>query len=144
MRSGSSSASRRLRALSRLPSKNEVMWFQRRLRPWFKSNRRDFPWRNSDDPYVICISEIFLQQTSALKVADLIGMFTDRYPDWNTVAKSAPAEIEAVIYPLGIHKRRARTVHSLANVIINLDGLPRTRHGLENLPGFLCLLIAGN
>jgi A/G-specific adenine glycosylase len=135
IKSGSSVDSRRLRGLSRLPSKSEVTWFRRRLRFWFENNRRDFPWRHSADPYLICMSEIFLQQTSARKVAGLIGVFADQYPDWNTLAKATPAEIETVIYPLGIYRKRARTVHSLANAIVNLDSLPRTRRGLENLPG---------
>ena len=135
MQSGNPSDSRRFRALSRLPSKSEVTWFRRRLRFWFEHNRRDFPWRHSGDPYVICMSEIFLQQTGARKVADLIGVFTAQYPDWNTLAKAAPAEIETIIYPLGIYRRRAKTIHSLANAVVRLDSLPHTRCGLENLPG---------
>ena len=135
LQSGSSGDSRRLRALSRLPSNSEVTWFRRRLRLWFECNRRDFPWRHSSDPYVICMSEIFLQQTTARKVSDVIGAFTARFPDWNTLAKAAPAEIETVIYPLGIYRKRAKTVHSLANAVVTLDSLPRTRNGLENLPG---------
>ena len=127
--------SRRREALNRLPSRSEVAWFRRRLQFWFQHNRRDFPWRHSSDPYAICMSEIFLQQTSARKVADVIGAFIARFPDWSTLSKATPAEIEGVIYPLGIYQRRAKTVHSLANAVVSLDSLPRTRRGLENLPG---------
>ena len=30
---------------------------------WYKENKRDLPWRDSSDPYLIWISEIILQQT---------------------------------------------------------------------------------
>jgi A/G-specific adenine glycosylase len=132
---GSPRDSRRLKALSRLPSKSEVLWFRGRLRRWFRHNRRDFPWRSSANPYVICISEIFLQQTAARKVADYIGVFTARYPDWNSLAMAAPEDIETAIYPLGIYRKRARAIHSLAYAVIDLGNLPRTRSALESLPG---------
>ncbi len=122
-------------ALSRLPDKTDIRWFRQKLSSWFQHNRRDFPWRHSSDPYIICISEILLQQTTARKVADILGVFTARFPDWNTLAKAIPEEIERVIFPLGIYKRRAQTIHSLANTVVVLDSLPHTRSGLENLPG---------
>jgi len=127
--------SRRLRALSRLPPKSDIAWFRRRLRLWFAHNRREFPWRHSNNPYLICVSEILLQQTTARKVADLIGVFTALYPDWTTLAKASPTEIETVIYGLGIYRRRAKTFHSLASAVVTLESFPRTRSGLETLPG---------
>ena len=30
---------------------------------WYAENKRDLPWRNTTDPYLIWISEIILQQT---------------------------------------------------------------------------------
>jgi len=129
------SGSRRSRALGRLPPTQDVAWFRRRLGRWFARHRRDFPWRQSSDPYVICVSEILLQQTSAGKVAGVIGVFTTRYPDWTALAEARPEEIETVIYQLGIYKKRARTLHSLANAVVPLESFPRTRPGLENLPG---------
>lgn len=122
-------------ALSRLPDKTDIRWFRQKLSSWFQHNRRDFPWRHSSDPYIICISEILLQQTTARKVADILGVFTARFPDWNTLAKAIPAQIEGVIFPLGIYRRRAKTIHSLANAVVKLNGLPRTRRGLEKLSG---------
>ena len=129
------SNTRRHKALNRLPDKSEIAWFRQTLQSWFKVGRRDFPWRSSSDPYIICIAEIFLQQTTANKVADFIGAFTDRFPDWSTLARATQSEIESVIFPLGLYRRRAKTIHSLANTMVRLDSLPRTRRGLEKLPG---------
>lgn len=126
---------RRSAALDRLPDRFQIAWFRQTLQSWFKDNRREFPWRSSSDPYIICMAEIFLQQTTARKVSDFIRVFTAQFPDWDTLAKATPAQIESVIFPLGIYRRRAKTIHSLANAVVKLNGFPRTRKGLEKLSG---------
>jgi len=126
---------RRSAALGRLPDRSQIAWFRQRLQSWFKDNHREFPWRSSSDPYIICLAEIFLQQTNANAVAKLIGKFASQFPDWGSLAEARREEIESAILPLGIFKRRAQTIHLLANVIIKLGSMPRTRSGLEQLPG---------
>ncbi len=40
-----------------------VSKIRRRLLSWYDDHGRDLPWRRTDDPYAIWISEIMLQQT---------------------------------------------------------------------------------
>ena len=47
-----------------------IMWeeekiasFREKLLAWYDANKRDLPWRRTQDPYKIWISEIMLQQT---------------------------------------------------------------------------------
>lgn len=129
------SYSRRRKALGRLPERTEIGWFRRSLQHWFENNRREFPWRSSKDPYVTCIAEIFLQQTSAAKVAAFLQPFIQRYPNWKTLADATIDEIRDAIFPLGIYEKRSKTIHELANAVVALDSLPKTRQGLEQLPG---------
>jgi A/G-specific adenine glycosylase len=81
------------------------------------------------------LAEIFLQQTNANRVAKFIGGFISRFPGWSSLAEAEQEEIESAIFPLGIFKRRARTIHALANTVTRLDKMPHTRQGLEQLPG---------
>ena len=37
--------------------------FTKTIVEWYKENKRELPWRESADPYLIWISEIILQQT---------------------------------------------------------------------------------
>ena len=37
--------------------------FTQTLLAWYEANGRDLPWRRTQDPYAIWISEIILQQT---------------------------------------------------------------------------------
>lgn len=119
----------------RLPDQSKILWFRQRLKSWFKHNRRSFPWRSSSDPYLVCLSEIFLQQTTANKVAEIIDPFTKRFPNWDTLASASITDVEEIIFPLGIYRRRADTILALADAVVTKGNMPTTRQGLENLPG---------
>ena len=42
--------------------------FIKEIIDWYKENKRELPWRESSDPYLIWISEIILQQTRVAQV----------------------------------------------------------------------------
>ena len=33
------------------------------LQHWYEKNKRELPWRETNDPYIIWKSEVFLEQT---------------------------------------------------------------------------------
>lgn len=135
MKSRAKFEERREKALERLPSKEEIVWLRSRLQKWYLQNKRAFPWRKSLDPYIICISETLLQQTSASKVAQILDLFIQKYPNWNSLAKVKKEDIEQTIYPLGLYERRANVLHKLAKIMVLRDTLPNSRNELEKLPG---------
>ncbi|HAD23979.1 MAG TPA: A/G-specific adenine glycosylase, partial [Kandleria vitulina] len=53
---------------------------QDKLIKWYKENKRDLPFRNTDDPYKIWISEIMLQQTTVAAVIPYYERFINRFP----------------------------------------------------------------
>ena len=118
-----------------LPSPSETYWFRRKVIIWYQRNGRNFPWRSSQDPYFICIAEIMLQQTSADRVARTITTFVERFPDWKALVEADISEIENFLFPLGIFRRRASVIQSLAKSIRVCGGLPANRKELEQLPG---------
>ena len=59
--------------------------FRDALLVWFERYQREMPWRNTDDPYRIWVSEVMLQQTQVKKVVDYYEKFVARFPsvqDW--------------------------------------------------------------
>ncbi len=111
--------------------------FRRRLLWWYDGNRRDLPWRGSQDPYGIWISEVMLQQTRVAAVLTYYQRFLERFPD---VAALAAAQAETVLAAwsgLGYY-RRARALHHAAKLMVEKHGgeLPRTAAELRHLPGF--------
>lgn len=89
----------------------------RKLRAWFRQHRRDLPWRATNDPYRIWVSEIMLQQTQVATVIDYYHRFLTRFP---TIAELAKAEISEVLqYWEGLgYYRRARQLHAAAQQVM--------------------------
>src|SRR5580693_4490927 len=54
--------------------------FRERLMAWYRTQARDLPWRGSNDPYHIWVSEIMLQQTRVAAVIDHYNEFVRRFP----------------------------------------------------------------
>lgn len=106
------------------------------LRQWFRLNKRDLPWRNTQDPYAVLISEVMLQQTQVSVVIDYYLRWMERFP---TITALAEASEEAVIKQwegLGYYSR-ARNLHSAARyLVMHHNGqLPITREELTKVKG---------
>ncbi|MCX7746151.1 MAG: A/G-specific adenine glycosylase [Clostridia bacterium] len=103
---------------------------------WYLRNKRDLPWRRTEDPYKIWISEIMLQQTRVDTVIDYYQRFIAAFPN---VGALANAEEEAVLNHwkgLGYY-RRARNLHLAAKVIKEQwKGIfPDSLENIRKLPG---------
>ena len=48
------------------------------LLPWYDRFRRDLPWRGSQDPYAVWVSETMLQQTALETQQMLMQRLTER------------------------------------------------------------------
>ena len=87
--------------------------FRRRLLHWYGRHRRDLPWRRTEDPYHILVSEIMLQQTQVERVVPKYHQFLDRYPTLEALAGSAPDDVRRLWYPLG-YNVRPLNLHGIA------------------------------
>jgi A/G-specific adenine glycosylase len=114
--------------------KNNI--FQDKLRAWYKKNQRDLPWRNSNDPYVIWLSEIILQQTRVAQGLPYFNKFLEVFPNVNAFAIANEDEILRLWQGLGYYSR-ARNMHATAKYInTELNGIfPTNYQGLLKLKG---------
>ncbi len=103
---------------------------------WFGEHKRDLPWRRTQDPYAIWISEIMLQQTRVAAVLDHYARWMERFPAVAALAAADEPEVLALWSGLGYY-RRARMLHRAARAIVAEHGgmLPRTAEELARLPG---------
>lgn len=120
-----------------LPEEAKLAKFRQRLMKWFKTSGRSFPWRSSSSRnYVVIISEILLQRTQAARVGDFFEDFIRRYPSWKRLSRAPQKELRHFLQPLGLWRRRAATIVSLAREMDRRNGkLPQTRDEIEMLPG---------
>ena len=87
--------------------------FSRRIVDWYQQNKRELPWRESTDPYVIWISEIILQQTRVAQGYDYFLRFIKRFPDVKALAEANEDEVMKFWQGLGYYSR-ARNLHAAA------------------------------
>lgn len=110
--------------------------FRAALLKWYRAYRRDLPWRRTDDPYKIWLSEIMLQQTRVAAVIEHYGRFLARFPTVQKLAAAKQASVLAQWSGLGYY-RRARNLHAAAKVVVKEHGgeFPTTSAELLSLPG---------
>jgi A/G-specific adenine glycosylase len=87
-----------------------------KLIDWYKSNKRNLPWRDIKNPYKIWISEIILQQTRVVQGLEYYTRFIERFPDVNTLADAEEQEVLKYWQGLGYYSR-ARNLHAAARTI---------------------------
>ena len=101
---------------------------------WYEAGHRDLPWRATDDPYRIWISEIMLQQTRAQAVIPYYDRFLRRFPTLEALAESAEEDVLTLWAGLGYYSR-ARNLRRAAQQMAGYGGFPRDFAGLRALPG---------
>ena len=107
-----------------------------KLLEWYDAHRRDLPWRRTNKPYRIWVSEIMLQQTRVAAAIDYYRRFLGRFPTVSALARSSESEVLAQWSGLGYY-RRARRLHLAAKEIhVKHRGrLPKTSEEWKQLPG---------
>ncbi len=119
------------------PRDRDIPELQDRLLAWFASNRRDFPWRRTSDPYAVLVAEKLLQQTAARKVVvDAYQTLVGTYPSAEALAGARSEHLGSVIAPLGFHYR-AKELKALGVALLDRHAgkVPAQLQELKALPG---------
>lgn len=83
---------------------------------WYQSNKRDLPWRHTQNPYHIWLSEIILQQTRVAQGLPYFERFISQYPTVFDLANASEQEVLNTWQGLGYYSR-ARNLHATAQFI---------------------------
>jgi A/G-specific adenine glycosylase len=116
--------------------KSSVNNFSKLLLKWYAVNKRDLPWRKTNDPYKIWLSEIILQQTRVNQGLPYYVKFIEKFPTVQSLAKANVQTVLKLWQGLGYYSR-ARNLHETAKYVVkNLDGkFPETYSELLKLKG---------
>lgn len=103
---------------------------------WYNQNKRDLPWRQTNDPYKIWVSEIILQQTRVDQGLNYYLRFIESFPSVKSLANANIDSVLKIWQGLGYYSR-ARNMHYTANQIIKeLNGcFPDSFDELKKLKG---------
>ncbi|MEX2526287.1 MAG: A/G-specific adenine glycosylase [Gemmatimonadota bacterium] len=110
--------------------------FRRRLLAYFDAGARSLPWRQSQDPYAVLVSEFMLQQTRVETVIPYFQRWMDRFPSLQALADASQEEVLKLWQGLGYYSR-ARNLHQAVREVQGRYGgeLPRAPKELRTLPG---------
>jgi len=103
---------------------------------WYKANLRSLPWRETQKPYLIWISEIILQQTRVTQGLPYYYKFIQTFPTIEALANADEQEVLAIWQGLGYYSR-ARNMHKCAQEVVNnyKGCFPMSFDALLKLPG---------
>jgi len=110
--------------------------FQKPLIRWFQRYQERLPWRATQDPYKIWVSEIMLQQTTVNTVIPYYKRFIHEFPDCHRLAAASLEDVLKIWSGLGYYSR-ARNLHQGARYVVgHLQGrLPNDPEVLQKIPG---------
>lgn len=113
-----------------------AMAFQTEITKWYLQNKRDLPWRNTRDPYVIWLSEIILQQTRVEQGLPYFNRFLQAYPTVSDFAAATETEILKLWQGLGYYSRGRNMLFTARQILEIYDGIfPSTYDLLIQLKG---------
>ncbi|WP_458206004.1 A/G-specific adenine glycosylase [Haladaptatus sp. NG-SE-30] len=105
---------------------------------WYEDDHRSFPWRETDDPYTILVSEVMSQQTQLGRVVQAWEAFLDHWPTATALAEADRSDVVGfwTSHSLG-YNNRAKYLHEAAKqVTTEYDGqFPEAPEELKNLQG---------
>ena len=104
------------------------------LLDWYRKNARDLPWRRTEDPYRIWVSEIMLQQTRVAAVLGYYARFLEAFPSVEALAAAPEQQLMKLWEGLGYYSR-ARNLQKAAQCIVERGSFPDTYAELLELPG---------
>jgi A/G-specific adenine glycosylase len=119
-----------------LPTPAERRRFRQRLLTWYRAFGRDLPWRRTDDPYHILVSEMMLQQTQVDRVLPKYHEWLTKYPSLEELAAAPEEDVSATWRPLGYNIRPKR-LHAIARESVARFGatLPSDEATLRSFKG---------
>jgi A/G-specific adenine glycosylase len=119
-----------------VPAPPQRQRFRRRLLTWYRANGRDLPWRHTDDPYHILVSEVMLQQTQVDRVLPKYHEWLRKYPSLAALASAPVRDVTRTWRPLG-YNIRPRRLHAIARESVTKYGgeLPSDHDTLMSFKG---------
>ena len=103
---------------------------------WYDNNKRDLPWRKTNDPYKIWLSEVMLQQTRVETVIPYYNIWLENYKTVQSVAQSNLDKLLKIWEGMGYYSRCKNFYYASKEIIYKYNGIiPNQFDVFRSLPG---------
>lgn len=110
--------------------------FRGELLSWYRTDKRDLPWRRTSNPYYIWVSEVMLQQTRVDTVIPYYERFIEKYPTMDHLAHADEDELLKMWEGLGYYSRARNLQTGVKEVVETYGGMvPTNRKEISTLKG---------
>jgi A/G-specific adenine glycosylase len=112
------------------------MSFKNELITWYRKHKRDLPWRNTNNPYQIWLSEIILQQTRVEQGLPYYLKFLEQFPTVSSFAGASEDQILHLWQGLGYYSRGRNMLKTAKYIQEHMNGVfPHQYKDLIKLTG---------
>lgn len=108
------------------PHQRKISAIVKNLLEWYPKNARDLPWRRTNDPYGVYVSEIMLQQTQVKTVIPFWTRWMRELPTIEAAANASPDKLHKLWEGLGYYTR-VRNLQKAAQQIMAQQSSCRRR-----------------
>jgi len=117
-------------------SEQGVQLFRHVINEYYQQQGRYFPWRATDNPYHIVVSEIMLQQTQTERAISKYEQFILQLPSFHALADVSARDLLTLWSGLG-YNRRALFLQKIAQKVVHEHAgvLPADPQLLQTFPG---------
>ncbi|WP_142972923.1 A/G-specific adenine glycosylase [Enterococcus casseliflavus] len=114
----------------------KIKTFQETFLTWYHKEKRNLPWRATNDPYAIWISEIMLQQTRVETVIGYFYRFLEQFPTIQDLAAAEEQKLLKVWEGLGYYSRARNLKAAAQQIVAEFDGeMPQSIEEIRSLKG---------
>lgn len=112
------------------------MTFAQDLLSWYDAGHRPLPWRETQDPYAIWVSEIMLQQTRVETVKGYYHRFLSALPNIAALAEAPEQQLLKLWEGLGYYSRVRNMQRAASQIMTQYGGeMPADYEALKKLSG---------
>src|SRR5258708_16162433 len=116
--------------------KKLIQQFQSEIFIWYTANKRNLPWRLTQNPYAILISELMLQQTQVSRVIPKYFAWMKKFPTIESLAMASTGDILHHWSGLGYNRRALYLQRTAKQIVTEYKGhFPDSYDVLVKLPG---------
>lgn len=114
----------------------KIKTFQETFLTWYHKEKRNLPWRATNDPYAIWISEIMLQQTRVETVIGYFYRFMEQFPTIQDLAAAEEQKLLKVWEGLGYYSRARNLKAAAQQIVAEFDGeMPQSIEEIRSIKG---------
>lgn len=105
------------------------------LLDWGKANMRQYPWRDTQDPYAILVAEVLLHRTRADQVVPVYIKLLKEYPTIQQLSRAHSKKLSTIVRPLGLFWRVPLLKEMAKTIVLSGGEIPPDASWLKSLPG---------